>query len=410
VSEANGYHAAMTRSHDLSLSLGLCLLAFGCGDSSGVVADATDTGTDTETDTSGVGDGDGDPGDGDGDGDPGDGDGDGEPGDGDGDGDGDPGDGDGDGDGDDDPPMLPLCGTTPPDGAELAPALPTYPGICPTLQTGMEHVMTTGGGERSFIFVAPTEVQPDEQLPVMVMYHWLGGDAGGFYDRAEVQAAADYYRFIALIPNGRDIDQFIVFKWPFAIIDSDAAMQEDFDMFDDMIACAAEQYNVDKECVSGIGVSAGALFLAQLASRHGDRLSSFLSLSGGVGGLVKNWEPGGNIMPAMVLWGGRQDFCIAIDFSIGSKDLEAELEQHGHPIVECIHNCTHATPPLEPPPDVPTYAMAWEFMLAHPYWLEDGYSPFSEFDAMPSPFPEWCAYGANNAVERVGMCGGSECQ
>ena len=81
-----------------------------------------------------------------------------------------------------------------------------------------------------------------------------------------------------------------------------------------------------------------------------------------------------------------------------------------HPVVECIHNCTHATPPLAPPEGYPTYAMAWEFMLAHPYWLEDGYSPYGEFPSMPSPFPEWCAYGANNAVERMGMCGGSECQ
>jgi predicted esterase len=396
----------------LSLSLLVPLIALACADESPTLEGGTES--ESESGSSGDGDGDGDATPGDGDGNPGDGDGtpgdgDGTPGDGDGDGDGSPGDGDGS------PmlPMLPLCGTEPPMGAQLAPELPTYGGICPDLETGTEVTFASGGGDRSFIFVAPTDLQEDEVLPVMVMFHWLGGDANGFYEKAEVQYAADYYRFIALIPNGRDIDQFIPFKWPFSIADLDAFMEEDFQLFDDLLACAAEQYNVDKECVSAIGVSAGALFSAQLAGRHGDRLASFLSLSGGVGGFVKNWAPGGNKMPALVLWGGPQDFCIAIDFQVGSLDLEQELEANGHPIVECIHNCTHGTPPLEIPPetpDKPLFGMAWEFMLAHPYWLEDGYSPYSEFPELPSPWPEWCAYGAGNAMIRQGMCGPSECQ
>jgi predicted esterase len=317
------------------------------------------------------------------------------------------------GDGDGDPPMLPLCGTEPPDGAELAPELPTYGGICPILEPGQLNLIDTTSGERSFILVVPSDLGEDEVLPVMVLFHWLGADAQDFYDRAEAQDAVDHYRFIAIIPNGRDIEDFVPFRWPFAVSDLDFLMQEDFDFFDDMLACVAEQFAVDKECVSAMGVSAGAMFSSMLASRHGDRLASYISLSGGVGGLIKPWQGGGNIMPAMVLWGGRQDFCIAIDFATASKQLETDLAANGHPIVECIHNCTHATPPFEPPmdqPDLPTFAPAWEFLLAHPYWLEDGYSPYSEFDTMPSPWPDWCAFGANNAVERVGECGGSECQ
>ncbi len=49
-------------------------------------------------------------------------------------------------------------------------------------------------------------------------------------------------------------------------------------------------------------------------------------------------------------------------------------------------------------------------MLAHPYWLEDGDSPYADFEELPSPWPDWCAMGAGNAVERVGVCGGSECE
>ena len=78
--------------------------------------------------------------------------------------------------------------------------------------------MSSQRGDRSFIFVAPTDLQDDEVLPVMFMFHWLGASANAFYDRSEVQEAADYYRFIAIIPNGRDIEDLVPFKWPFAMI------------------------------------------------------------------------------------------------------------------------------------------------------------------------------------------------
>ncbi|PRP97476.1 hypothetical protein ENSA5_33690 [Enhygromyxa salina] len=337
---------------------------------------------------------------------------------GDGDGDGDPGDGDGDGD-PVEPPALPLCGTEPPPGATLAPELPSYggPGSCPTLETGGDtlNVMQTEHGEREFFLVTPSDAQDGEVFPIVFMYHWLGGDAVDFYDRAEAQYAADYYRFIAIIPDGRDGDDGVPFRWPFSIADDDARMDEEFAFHDDMLACVAEQFSVDKECVSAMGVSAGAMFSAMLASRHGEHLASFMSLSGGTGGsLVKPWVPATNRMPALILWGGPEDLCLGVDFDANSMELEAELEADNHFLVECVHNCTHGTPPFEPnDPKLPTFAPTWEFFLDHPFWLEDGDSPYIEYvgatGALPPAWPEWCAVGAGNAEIREGMCGGSEC-
>ena len=60
-----------------------------------------------------------------------------------------------------------------------------------------------------------------------------------------------------------------------------------------------------------------------------------------------------------------------------------------------------------PPSQVQTQ---WrEFMQAHPFWLEDGDSPYDDFDGLPAPWPDWCAMGAGNAEIRVGECSGSEC-
>ncbi|MCB9751675.1 MAG: hypothetical protein H6713_17010 [Myxococcales bacterium] len=313
-----------------------------------------------------------------------------------------------------------MCGDEPPPGAQLAPPLPTYGGICPTIETGIDNLnvlpgVTTIFGndimiDREFMVFAPDDIGEEEQLPVIFMWHWLGGDAKGFANRSEVEDAVNFYRFIAVIPNGRDIEQGLLFKWPFSITDSMKQMEQDFQFFEDMLACVAEQFGVDKECVSSTGVSAGALFTDQLAGFQGDRLSSIISLSGGTGGLtVKPWTSSGHIMPAMVLWGGPDDFCIAVDFNATSLDLEQNLQSDGHFVVECIHNCTHATPPFDPPMDIPTYSAMWRFFLDHPYWLEDGASWYTDF-GLPDFYPEWCAVGVGNAEIRVGECGGSECQ
>jgi predicted esterase len=312
-----------------------------------------------------------------------------------------------------------MCGDTPPPGAELAPALPTYGGICPTIETGIDNLNVIPGKtsifgieqdvSREFIVVVPEDLSDDEVLPVIFMWHWLGGDATGFYERSEVQEATNHYRFMAIIPNGRAIEQGVAFKWPFAIIDGMELMNQDVLFFEDMLACAAEQFSVDKECVSSTGVSAGGLFTGQLAGARGERLSSIISLSGGVGGAtVKPWKPSPHKMPAMVLWGGPDDFCIAVDFNVTSMTLEEKLDADNHFVVECVHNCTHATPPFQPPDNLPTYAAMWRFFLDHPYWLGDGESWYDTY-GLPDFYPEWCAVGTGNAEIRVGECGGSEC-
>jgi hypothetical protein len=116
----------------------------------------------------------------------------------------------------------------------------------------------------------------------------------------------------------------------------------------------------------------------------------------------------------MVLWGGPQDVCLGVNFDINSKTLESDLQADNHFILECVHDCTHATPPFEHlDTTLPTYAPAWEFFLDHPYWLEDGDSPYLDYAAatggLPPAWPDWCAIGPGNATIRQGQCGGSEC-
>lgn len=302
-------------------------------------------------------------------------------------------------------PLDYLCGTPAPEGAELPPAPPEYSGgTCPALQPGW-NMLTSLGHAREFIVVVPSDLGEDEQLPLVFLWHWLGGDAEGFLEKADVQNAADQLRFAAVIPAEKGD---LLFRWPFTAIDSDARMQEEFGFFDDMLACMVDSYTIDTACVSSTGVSAGALFTDQLGQGRGEYLSSIISLSGGVGGLVKPWNGSPHIMPAMVLWGGPSDFCVAIDFEAGSHNLEAALVEDGHPVLECVHNCGHSEPPFEPPsPELTTYAGMWRFWLDHPYWLTDGESPWNV--ALPEGTPGWCAMGVGNATPREGECNGAGC-
>lgn len=316
------------------------------------------------------------------------------------------------------PPVSARCGDEPPPGATLAPEIPAYAGTCPAIVTGymdgqpLNTIPQQVGGDiwdRGFLVIVPEDLDPSEKLPVMFMWHWLGGEAQDFYERGEVQDAVNQMRFLAVIPQGRDSDQGVFFQWPFNVLDSDEQMQAEFQFFDDMLACVNEQFNVDKDCVSSSGVSAGGLFTSQLAGGRGDRLASFLSLSGGTGGgTVRPWGHPAHKLPGLVLWGGPDDFCVVIDFEQTSKDLEMNLEADGHFVVECIHNCNHSTPPFEVPAGMTAFAPLWDFMFAHPYWLQPGESPYNS-EGLPPSMPTWCAVGVGNAVPPPEPCDKNEC-
>ncbi|HSD86384.1 MAG TPA: hypothetical protein VLB44_02680, partial [Kofleriaceae bacterium] len=69
-----------------------------------------------------------------------------------------------------------LCRQAPPAGAPVpvSPALPSAG--CPTLVPGM-NTITTSAKERQFILVVPAATDPGEKLPVLFMWHWIGGSA-----------------------------------------------------------------------------------------------------------------------------------------------------------------------------------------------------------------------------------------
>ena len=296
------------------------------------------------------------------------------------------------------------CKMAVPAGAKVAAAPKAYAGTCPMIPTVTTHdvVITSSGNARKFWIVVPTDFDPTEKLPLIFMWHWLGASAQDFFDKGSVQIAADEQRFIAVLPQAKGDLQF---TWPATNLDSQARMDEDARFFDDMLSCVSAQLNVDANCVSSIGVSAGALWTGQLIGIRGDWIASFMSLSGGVGGTaIKPWKPPAHKMPGFVLWGGPTDSCGSglLNFGAISQTLETDLVQGGHFFVECIHNCGHSVPPFEAAPGESTFKSLWQFGLDHPFWLDPGESPYT--NGMPADMPPWCGVGMGGATPRTGVC------
>jgi hypothetical protein len=283
---------------------------------------------------------------------------------------------------------------------------------CPTIQPG-ENTIISSNVTRTFQAVLPANRQPGEVFPVIVMWHWLRGSSQDFIDTGMIQAAADDQRFIGILPDNIEtkvaLTSFDV-DWPFDITQTQARMNQEFTFFDDMLSCAEQQFAVNLNCVSTVGVSAGGLFIDQLIQARSQTLSSFVSLSGGVGDtIIKGWTGAARKLPGIVLWGGKGPptmttkdilgrFGIGMDFSVASQTLETGLTHDGHFLIECVHNCGHAVPPLVAPPGQSQFAGLWEFLFNHPYWLPTGTSPYQQSGLLD--LPEWCAIGQGNAVPR----------
>lgn len=301
------------------------------------------------------------------------------------------------------PTFVGKCGDPIPQGAKAPPPLPTYAGACPQLAAPPAMTtITSSGAQRSFLFYQPQMQKQGERYPLVFLWHWLGGSPDGMANKLEAQKIADAYRVVLAIPAPKG-DVF--FKWPFESVQAQARIDEEMRFFDDMLACLAKALPIEESCVSSLGVSAGALFTDQLAQARGDRLASFVSLSGGTGDPARPWAGAPRAIPGVVLWGGSSDVFPTqfpvINFQNASKALEDGLVKGGSFFVECVHNCGHAVPPFEPPANAPVLSdFVWRFILDHPYWTSPGASPYLAAQALPAAYPAWCGLGKGGATPR----------
>ncbi|MBL4684052.1 MAG: hypothetical protein JKY37_05645 [Nannocystaceae bacterium] len=299
----------------------------------------------------------------------------------------------GDSDGDDSGPMIPdgpwgACAEAVPAGSPTPPAAPPYSGgTCPAIAPGYVTNFVAGGNNREFAFVVPSNYDESKQYPLVIAWYHLSGDAQEFLDTIGAQALADTTQTIYAVPQATGNFDFV---WPSTPLDNGQA-SVDLAMFDDMLACISEQYSVNPYCVGSVGVSAGGLWTSYLGQQRGQYLSSNVVISGGHPADIGwwGWSPSPHKFASLVLWGGPTDELI-INFHAASTNLASEYAGDGHFVLRCEHTGGHGVPPPDVPGDPPPFDVLFEFFLAHPYWVDNGNSPYLT-EGLPPEYPSYCA-------------------
>ena len=302
---------------------------------------------------------------------------------------------------------------TPDAGPPQAPPFPSYSnGTCPTTWgTDIQYVdggtVTTvhgfmsGTTSREFKLVVPRNYDPSKAYPVVFTFHWLNASAGSFVRDGELSIATEQLDFIAIAPESKkkaNGDKVYQFNWPFVEGTTNAMSpeaEEELRFFDDLLACVSQSHHLDNARVHVMGVSAGGLWGTFLmGSTRAARIASFLILSGGLGrdpfGIFDMmYRPVPNKFPALVLWGGPNDF-LGLDFAAASMRLRDALIADNHFVTTCTHNAGHAMPPIPQPAVGTKFRPLYQFLMDHPFGLPAKTSPW-QVAGMPADMPAWCA-------------------
>ncbi len=263
----------------------------------------------------------------------------------------------------------------------------------PTSDTAVVRDFPTGTDLRQFRLLVPESYDGSRPMPVVFAWHWLNASSNSFVRQAELESAAEQLDLIVVLPDRLENNgnKAFTFDWPFA---EDWGKEAELLFLDDLMSCVQGQFNVDRQRVFAIGVSAGGLWVTHVSTTpQADYFAAFESLSGGLGEVLGVWEmawaPQAHKFPAIVLWGGDGDW-LGLSFSEASVRYRDALRDDGHFVVQCVHTAGHAVPPIEAPGEMETrFRALWTFMLDHPYATPAGASPYLD-NGLPEFFPDWC--------------------
>lgn len=276
-----------------------------------------------------------------------------------------------------------LCAMDPPGGSPVPPAAPAYSGgACPMLMPGYNTGFMAGGRTREFALIVPSDVDDTGTYPLLFAWYHISGNAMDFVDDIQAQSLADAARGIIVIPQ--DSGMFDA-KWPDTPLDIGQS-DVDLSFFDDLYACISQQYAINTNCVSSLGVSAGGLWTSYLGTVRGQYFASDLTVSGGhPSEIVGPWWPWNSPrkFAALVMWGGPTDM-LGIDFNAASLNLVNDYTGSQHFVLRCEHTNGHGFPP---PGDGDPFATAMHFVRNHPFWL-NGDSPLHM--GLPAFYPSYC--------------------
>jgi poly(3-hydroxybutyrate) depolymerase len=160
----------------------------------------------------------------------------------------------------------------------------------------------------------------------------------------------------------------------------------DFEVADEIVACAIEQLHIDARRIYASGFSAGGLQTTWMAYARSGYLAAVVPYSGGLTGLagfvltpIRMPQDPSNIPAAMAVHGKAGSDVVVLDFSVQSRAYLDDVKARGGFGIECDHGGGHMIPANMAP-------STWQFLKAHPFKTKP--SPYTA--GLPASFPSYC--------------------
>ena len=241
---------------------------------------------------------------------------------------------------------------------------------CPDVVSGMNTQFPSGGDERSFDVILPTNYTPKSAWPVLFAFHGINCDTTQLLDQHGLAQFADSHGVIIVAPQAQDLAGAIAFDAM-----SSADTNKDLLFFDDMLTCMSETLTLDPDRVWITGMSAGGMMTGMLIARRSGVIAAAAPFSGGIN--VDDVSNEHN-MPVLITWGGITDASHGQDFHTMSTEMIDTLSENGNVMVVCDHQLGHYI-------EEGYWIWALEFLFDHPLGATTPYTK-----TLPDVFPSFC--------------------
>ncbi|MET0283199.1 MAG: hypothetical protein ABW352_01965 [Polyangiales bacterium] len=254
----------------------------------------------------------------------------------------------------------------PPTTGSQEPKVPAKPASCPEIKTGNITVK----GQQVQLWVG-TKV-PGKKGPIMFYWHGTGSssrEATGGLGKGNQEILAE----------GGVIASFTTTTRAGQNTGNNVWYTGDFEMADEILACAIEQQDVDPRRVYTAGCSAGGLQASAMVYSRSSYLAGAMPNSGGTTFRYQLQDPK-HVPPVIATHGAAGRDVVVIDFSTTTATMAKDVVAKGGFMVVCDHGGGHCGSPAA------VKNAQWDFMKAHPFGVE----PLPYEGGLPAGFPTSC--------------------
>jgi predicted esterase len=241
--------------------------------------------------------------------------------------------------------------------------LPQAKGECPVFTTGVQdYTFNVQGGRQVLIGVDPTKA-PAKGPGGPLVFYWHGTGSGpteagfGLGDALneivnQGGLVAGFYSTMNYPDKGKcDECRTNTGNGVWFI--------EDFNLADEVLACAIKQLHVDTRRIHASGMSAGGLQVSAMLYARSNYMASVAPYSGGILAPWSNQDPTNNVA-AMIFHGTYADDVVGLHFYSTSKTLFDDVTKRGGFAIDCNHGGAHIIP-------ADGWIGVWTFFQYHPY-------------------------------------------